>query len=51
MDLKFYNSVAKRLKLKFRKLLGLISTFAEVTGEKLVRGGGGGEGGGWKVFI
>ena len=34
--LKFYKSVAKRLKLKVRKFLGLIPTFVEVTGEKLV---------------
>ena len=34
--LKFYTSVAKRLKLKVRKFLGLIPTFVEVTGEKLV---------------
>ena len=34
MVLKFYTSVAKRLKLKIRKFKGLISTFVEVTGEK-----------------
>ena len=34
MAFKFYISVAKGLKLK--KILGLIPTFAEVTGEKLV---------------
>ena len=32
----FYTSVAKRLKLNVRKFLGLIPTFVEVTGEKLV---------------
>ena len=36
--LKFYASVAKRLKLKVRKFLGLIPTFVEVTGEKLIGG-------------
>ena len=35
----FYTSVAKGLKLKVRKFLGLIPTFAEMTGEKLVGGG------------
>ena len=35
-NLKFYTSVAKGLKLKIRKFWGLISTFVEVTGEKLV---------------
>ena len=40
-NLKFYTSVAKGLKLKVRKFLGLIPTFLEVTGEKLVGGGGG----------
>ena len=34
--LKFYISVVKVLKLKVRKVLGLIPTFVEVTGEKLV---------------
>ena len=38
--LKFYASVTKGLKLKVRKVLGLISAFVEVTGEKLVEGGG-----------
>ena len=37
-NFKFYTSVAKRLKLKVRKFWGLISTFVEVTGEKLVAG-------------
>ena len=41
-NLKFYTSVAKGLKLKVRKFWGLIPTFVEVTGEKLVGGGGGG---------
>ena len=36
MDLKFYTSVAKGLKLKVRKFWRLIPTFEEVTGEKLV---------------
>ena len=43
MDLKFYTSVIKELKIKVRKFLGLISTFVKVTGEKLVWEGGGGE--------
>ena len=38
--LKFYTSVVKGLKLKVRKFQGLIPTFVEVTGEKLVREGG-----------
>ena len=44
MVLKFYISVPKRLKLKVIKFLflGLILTFVEVAGEKLVEGGGGG---------
>ena len=37
-NLKFYTSVAKGLKLKVRKFWGLIPTFIEVTGEKLVGG-------------
>ena len=37
-NLKFYNSVAKELKLKFRKFWDLTPTFAEVTREKLVEG-------------
>ena len=36
LALKFYISVAKGFKLKVRKFLGLIPTFLEVTGEKLV---------------
>ena len=35
-NLKFYTSLSKRLKLKVRKFLGLIRTFVEVTGGKLV---------------
>ena len=35
-NLKFYTSVAKRLKLKLRKFWGLILIFAEVTEGKLV---------------
>ena len=38
MALKFYNSVAKGLKLKGRKVWGLIFTLVEVSGKKLVRG-------------
>ena len=38
MSLKFYISVARRLKLKFKKFWGLVPTFLEVTGEKLVGG-------------
>ena len=36
MNLNFYTSVAKHLKLKVRKFWALIPTFVEVTGEKLV---------------
>ena len=36
MTLKLYASVAKVLKLKAKKFLGLASTFVEVTGEKVV---------------
>ena len=35
-NLKFYTSLSKGLKLKVRKFWGLIPTFVEVTGEKLV---------------
>ena len=38
MVLKFYISVAKGLKLKVGMFFGLIPTFVEVTGEKLVGG-------------
>ena len=38
LNMKFYTSVAKVLKLKVRKFWGLVSMFVEVTGEKL--GGG-----------
>ena len=38
MNLEFYTSVAKGLKLKVRKFYGLVLTFVEVTGEKLVGG-------------
>ena len=38
MALKSYTSVAKGLKLENRKLWGLIITFVEVTGEKLIGG-------------
>ena len=37
-NLKFYTSLSKGLRLKVRKILGLISTFVEVTGEKLIGG-------------
>ena len=39
-SLKLYNSVTKGLKLKVREFFGLIPTFVEVTGEKLVGCGG-----------
>ena len=38
MALKFDTSVTKGLELKVRKFLGLVLTFLEVTGEKLVGG-------------
>ena len=38
MALKFYSSLAKGLKLKVRKFLGLVPTFIQVTVEKLVGG-------------
>ena len=41
MNLKFYTSVAKGLKLKVRKFWGLINIFVEVTGKKLEWGEGG----------
>ena len=37
-NLKLYTSLSKRLKLKIRMFWGLILTFVEVTGEKLVGG-------------
>ena len=40
VNLKFYISVAKRLKLKVSMFWGLIPMFAEVTEEKLVGAGG-----------
>ena len=36
INLKYFNIVAKRLKLKVRKLWGLTPTVVEVTGKKLV---------------
>ena len=36
MALKFYTSLVKGLKLKFRKFWGLLLTFVEVTKEKLI---------------
>ena len=47
-NLKFYTSVAKGSKLKIIKFLGIIPTFVEVKGEKLVVGG---EGGCWVSFL
>ena len=38
MTLKYYNGVPKVLKVKVRNFGELVSTFGEVTGEKLVRG-------------
>ena len=43
--------MVKELKLKARKFLGVIPTFAEVTEEKLVVGGGGGVGGGGALVV
>ena len=48
MALKFYTNVAKGLRLTVRKVLGLIPTFVEVTGKKLVCEGW--EGGGRGLF-
>ena len=39
MNLKFYTSLAKELKLKVRKFWWLVPTFVELTGGKLVRRG------------
>ena len=39
-NLRFYTSVAKVLRLKVRKFLGLIPRFVEITREKLVGLGG-----------
>ena len=36
MNLKYYTNFAKGLKLKVRRFYGLVSTFVEVTGDKLV---------------
>ena len=38
MALEFCKSVEKEFKLKLRKFLGPISTFVEITGEKLLEG-------------
>ena len=38
MALKFYTRMTKVLKLKIRKLCGLIPTFVEITGKKTGRG-------------
>ena len=38
MNLKFYTSLSKGLKLKLKKFWGLILTFVKVTGENLVGG-------------
>ena len=40
MNFKFYNSVAKGLKIKIRNFFELNPMFAEVTGKKLVGRGG-----------
>ena len=40
MNLKFYTSVGKGLKVKIRQFYGLVPTVVEVTGEKLVGWGG-----------
>ena len=37
-DFEFYTSVTKWIRLKVRKFWGLIPTFVEVTGEKLIGG-------------
>ena len=39
-NLKFYTSMAKGLKIKVKKFLAPIPAFVEVTGKKLVGGGG-----------
>ena len=39
MNLKFYRSVTKGWNIKVTKFRGLVPTFLEVTGEKLVGGG------------
>ena len=36
MPLILYSSVAKELKLKVRKIVGVVLTFGEVRGEKMV---------------
>ena len=36
MNLKFYTSVTKGLKIKVEKIWGLISTFVELTGGEMV---------------
>ena len=41
MPLYFTRSVATGFKLKFKKFMGLITTFIEFKREKLVGGGGG----------
>ena len=42
MTLQFYINMVKGLKLNDQKFLGQISTFVEVTGEKLIEAGRGG---------
>ena len=44
-NLKFYTNLPRRLKLKVTKFWALTPKFVEVTGEKLLRGGG------WKLFL
>ena len=51
MNLKFYTSVAKGLKLKVRKISELNPTFVKVTEKKLVEEGGGGGGEGRGCFF
>ena len=47
MALKYYTREEKRLKLKVKKIWGLILMFVEVTGKKLVVGIFAQKGGGW----
>ena len=47
MALKYYTREEKRLKLKVKKIWGLILMFVEVTGKKLVVGIFAQNGGGW----
>ena len=47
MALKYYTREEKRLKLKVKKIWGLILMFVEVAGKKLVVGIFAQKGGGW----